>query len=354
MMDLATDYAERHARLDLLEILISSLASRMDLEELEADYLCSIALLIPAHATAIYFFKPTDLKPVHIAATGVDEGFLSYYETRGREVDPLRQWITENRRPYQSQLLLGLKGWQHHPVYRVVGTADIDFAMQSPITSGPDIIGTLNFGRQVSEGAFSELDLRAISIISQFLGLAAMKILGCSNLGQQQERFCEAISRIHQGVVIADRENMVRYTNKAARHLAQQAFGPDQPAEQLSRILQEDGQSQPPSDTGGKKQLSLHRYPLPGSRLPYTLVLLNETAPPPAFSWLTGILTRREMDVLKLVERGLQNQDIADELYISINTVKRHLDNIYCKLNVNSRAELVAKVYRLTYAQKVE
>jgi non-specific serine/threonine protein kinase len=49
-------------------------------------------------------------------------------------------------------------------------------------------------------------------------------------------------------------------------------------------------------------------------------------------------LSAREVDVLKLVARGLTNAQVAKDLYISPNTVNRHLNSIYRKLGVNSRA----------------
>lgn len=53
------------------------------------------------------------------------------------------------------------------------------------------------------------------------------------------------------------------------------------------------------------------------------------------------LLTEREMEVLKLVTKGLSNKDIADELYLSIRTVQGHLANIFNKLRVSSRTEAV-------------
>jgi len=53
-------------------------------------------------------------------------------------------------------------------------------------------------------------------------------------------------------------------------------------------------------------------------------------------------LTQRELEVLKLIEAGNSNQDIADKLVISIPTVKRHLSNIYAKLGVESRTQAVS------------
>jgi DNA-binding NarL/FixJ family response regulator len=52
-------------------------------------------------------------------------------------------------------------------------------------------------------------------------------------------------------------------------------------------------------------------------------------------------LTDREMDVLKLVAKGLNNRDIAKELFISENTVKNHIRNILEKLHLHSRMEAV-------------
>ena len=52
-------------------------------------------------------------------------------------------------------------------------------------------------------------------------------------------------------------------------------------------------------------------------------------------------LTDREMEVLKLVARGMNNRDIAKELFISDNTVKNHVRNILEKLQIHSRMEAV-------------
>jgi DNA-binding NarL/FixJ family response regulator len=57
-------------------------------------------------------------------------------------------------------------------------------------------------------------------------------------------------------------------------------------------------------------------------------------------------LTERELEVLKLVARGLNNRDIAKELFISENTVKNHIRNILEKLQLHSRMEAVVYAVR--------
>jgi DNA-binding NarL/FixJ family response regulator len=60
----------------------------------------------------------------------------------------------------------------------------------------------------------------------------------------------------------------------------------------------------------------------------------------------TPRLTTREMEVLKLVARGMNNRDIARDLFISENTVKNHVRNILEKLQLHSRMEAVMYAVR--------
>jgi DNA-binding NarL/FixJ family response regulator len=67
--------------------------------------------------------------------------------------------------------------------------------------------------------------------------------------------------------------------------------------------------------------------------------LQAQPTPPP------GHLTERELEVLRLVATGQTNQQIASELVISTHTVARHLQNIYVKLHLSSRAAATAYAY---------
>jgi len=60
----------------------------------------------------------------------------------------------------------------------------------------------------------------------------------------------------------------------------------------------------------------------------------------------TPRLTDREMEVLRLVAQGLNNRDIAKQLFISENTVKNHIRNILEKLHLHSRMEAVVYAVR--------
>lgn len=64
----------------------------------------------------------------------------------------------------------------------------------------------------------------------------------------------------------------------------------------------------------------------------------------PQIGWAS--LTPVERDVVRLVAEGHTNAEIARRLFISVNTVKKHLTHVYAKLDVDGRAELAAQVAR--------
>jgi LuxR family maltose regulon positive regulatory protein len=66
-----------------------------------------------------------------------------------------------------------------------------------------------------------------------------------------------------------------------------------------------------------------------------------------AIESLVEPLSERELEVLRLVAAGLSNREIAEELFLSINTIKVHTKNIYGKLSVRGRIQAVERARQL-------
>ena len=77
--------------------------------------------------------------------------------------------------------------------------------------------------------------------------------------------------------------------------------------------------------------------------------LLSEIAGPSPAPPAPEPLTAREVDVLQLVARGLSNQEIADQLVISVATVYTHVSNILSKLHLASRTQAALYALREGY-----
>jgi NarL family two-component system response regulator YdfI len=58
---------------------------------------------------------------------------------------------------------------------------------------------------------------------------------------------------------------------------------------------------------------------------------------------VTGLLSGRELEVLRLVSRGLRTKEIAADLSVSTRTVEAHLTSIFNKLGVSTRTEAVLR-----------
>lgn len=58
-------------------------------------------------------------------------------------------------------------------------------------------------------------------------------------------------------------------------------------------------------------------------------------------------LSKREYEILQLITEGLSNQQIADKLFISENTIKKHISNLFLKLDVERRTEAIKKAKTL-------
>jgi DNA-binding NarL/FixJ family response regulator len=57
-------------------------------------------------------------------------------------------------------------------------------------------------------------------------------------------------------------------------------------------------------------------------------------------------LSERETEVLSYVAKGYQDKEIAEKLFLSVETIRKHLRNIYQKLHVRSRTEAVLKYFK--------
>jgi ATP/maltotriose-dependent transcriptional regulator MalT len=62
-------------------------------------------------------------------------------------------------------------------------------------------------------------------------------------------------------------------------------------------------------------------------------------------------LSKRELEVLQLIAEGLSNGEIAERLFVSLNTIKTHTSKVFEKLDVKRRTQAIEKAKRLSLIQ---
>jgi LuxR family maltose regulon positive regulatory protein len=153
--------------------------------------------------------------------------------------------------------------------------------------------------------------------------VCALKALALQALGDTSA----ALAALERSLALAEPEGFVRvYLNEGApmATLLREASSRGIVLDYANRLLDEFGVS----------EYGSMREPAATRRYPHTQPL-------------TDPLTPRELDVLHLINRGFSNQQIAEELVIALNTVKRHTSSIYGKLGVKSRTQAVARAREL-------
>jgi len=87
------------------------------------------------------------------------------------------------------------------------------------------------------------------------------------------------------------------------------------------------------------------------SRKLFARTLIVKEEKPTAINYdqlLKSGISKREAEILLLIHDGLSNQQIADKLFLSENTVKKHISNIFQKLQVDRRTEAIKKAMELS------
>jgi predicted ATPase/DNA-binding CsgD family transcriptional regulator len=110
--------------------------------------------------------------------------------------------------------------------------------------------------------------------------------------------------------------------------------------EELSRVARARGESTPLSRLVAETMAWVHSLSSPESKSGAW------TAHPASPATFPDGLSRREIDVLRLIAGGKSNQEIAASLTISLNTVARHVSNIFDKVGAANRTEAAAYAYR--------
>lgn len=324
-------------------------------------FLESAGTLLSCDAFGIYRFgrRPGDAPPAEGTLTVLDSGhvntqesLLVAYEERGREDDPVLAFVQEHSLPGTSGRLESSR-WLTSAAYSVLSDEGLVHSMEAPITIDADLAGTINFARSKGSAGFSDPELTIARFLSGHLSLALERARRYESLGDRATSLEGALERSENGVVITDLDGTTLFRNRRALALLAEPSERRRGSRLLERVdrcietfIASPGQvataTVRDSLTRRRVAVKCHRDKARAAVVTfiYELTEAEESSLP---AW--GLLSPREQEIATLVSRGMTTKEIAEQAFISENTVKQHLKRIFAKTGVHSRAELVQAIW---------
>ena len=351
-------------RAEDMSLFLESIYENLEVGTLRENYLATIPNLVSASA---YGFLLLESQPSWRRKTSVqdsrgqirDQDQETWLAHEPVAVNAIWRWQPSD----QSQLPWG--GEWHHETTQDQASLQL-MPMQRlcrfvrvPIgTADGELFGALSFARTSDCPSFDKTDLATIRVVARHVCLALRQALKHAEVCERSASAEAALQAMGAAVVLSDEQGTIKFTNVRAQKLLERV-SIDLPYQSLIlnglhdnlMELEDSGKrvatraiSLPTQIFSGQGCLVLRsvRTCSPERRVATFLYTLEQT---PDFHHLSSLLSDREMEVLELLARGFQNKEIAEALVVTPNTVKYHLKQIFSKMQVSSRSELLAKAF---------
>ena len=327
---------------------------------------------------AIFFLPDNAAMFSDIMIHNLDEAFNGYFKSYYNKFDPLhlmRPSADESSVAHARARRISYRSMLSTEYYNdFLRPQRIHYKLVVPLTAMEGIQGRVVLTRSTRSPNFTRQEVEMAQIISPYLAHA----LSLNDLRRKLSLNTNLLNHIENnlstGILLFDEDMQLVHMNQMAAQLCRKANGAARGCREDQRvpprlmaafrklILQKNGSSEaefaPARKTltaTGSMNLSvdvkvIQNSPMPGCKNHY-MVNISEiqaglSIPHDAIRRSYG-LTQRELDVMGQIFKGLKNAEIAEALYISEITVKKHIQKIYAKVGVKNRTSMMNKIMAL-------
>ncbi|OLS33775.1 response regulator transcription factor [Bacillus sp. MRMR6] len=253
--------------------------------------------------------------------------------------------------------------------YHYLNSLGLYYFMSVYLYKGTSCIGRIGLLRNKEEGNFTDDELEMFSIISKHLSQKLVLALEFNKTSQHYQLLNATTDNINCGVIILDNKYDQVYSNPAANQIAKEIIesknyylsdsihiGGIEPLEFFCKQIINDYQL----DHSSHQEFSFSNLKYSCNITPiifsikdnesttYYVIYINKHIKSTDHSFFQYgkefKLTPREVEVLELLHKGYNNSQIASSLVLSVHTVKKHVSNLYNKLEVTDRLTLLSKI----------
>lgn len=230
--------------------------------------------------------------------------------------------------------------------------------MTSSIYSNGDLKGCLVVSQSSEEPPLTERDRYLFGVLTEYLEDRFNTLTTIINQELQIQFLQASLDSINEGIAFLDTQYSVTYINQTAKKIILSLMGL-QDIDYATRMLVTrcilPNQSSTTTISGSLDHYSYQLVPaiMPVSTGKPTVMYVLHLKPAEKMMPFTEEyaekyhLTARETDILAMILSGKSNQQIANALFISLPTVKTHVANVFRKVGVSRRMELINKLQQL-------
>lgn len=235
-----------------------------------------------------------------------------------------------------------------------------------PLVIKNRLIGGIGIFRSKEEGCFKNKDIEILTYLSNYIAYYLYEHQELSQIKNENFMYKNCICQLPIGLVILDSNRSLINCNEIAKSFCMDILNDQSysnPVEHvINMVLSNLNLNGINSSSCIYTNFEQYTFKITLSIIPnvykgietcYYIHIVKDLAKEKIdLLYLTQVynLTQRELEIIELISKGLSNREISGKLYISINTVRTHIDNIFNKLNVSSR---MAMLYKMGIIKKI-
>ena len=232
------------------------------------------------------------------------------------------------------------------------------YEIAMPLRIGSSILGGIGVFNPKECGNFTSKDIAILEKLSKIISTSLNNYIITKDLVDKENLFTDLTYQNPMGIIVLRNNNSICYYNDHAKEYCLDILNgkiTTNPVKYVLDTLFIEGNFKKNSSSNSMYRnvnnynitivpSLITRVSLGIESFTYVYIAKNTVSLNNSFDYSKYKLTNREMEIVDLVFMGYSNKDIANELVISYNTVKTHIDNIFRKLNVDNRSALIYKI----------
>jgi DNA-binding CsgD family transcriptional regulator len=339
----------------------SALSRSANQGDFAASILNSLKRIFGYRNSAFIFLDTESFEAGYPLFRNIPASSIEKYHSWYREEAIFLKAIIQDKRLLSRKLLslddvIGEREYERSVYYRDIakpaGARDV---LVMPIAGGQRICGGLAIFKPQADGSFSDEEKKIFSMLNNPISSLLVNHLETLRLQEEANSAGKALDGLFTGVIVLDQDGSLVRINKAARRLCARLH-PGEGDRPVYSLLGSLGERIEPGKAKGETLCGMgdgtvnlrivpDSYVTPTRRIATRITIHLEEGGPKVdrlslISERYG-LSAREAEIVDFVVRGKDNPGIAEALFLSPNTVRTHLQNIYRKLSVNSRISVI-------------